>query len=52
LAEVTTGATYTANYTCTEKQKYKIEWRNYDGYLLWENEEYYGDVPFYDEEIH
>ena len=52
LVEVTTGATYTANYTCTEKQKYTIEWRNYDGYLLWENEEYYGDVPFYDEEIH
>jgi hypothetical protein len=52
LVEVTTGATYTANYTCTEKQKYKITWKNYDEGIIYTENLEYGTLPDYDEDTY
>ena len=42
-------AIYTAIYTCTEKQKYKITWKNYDSSLLeFDSSVEYGTTPTYD----
>ena len=46
ITEVTKDASYTAIYT-EILNKYLITWRNYDGTILYEAEEEYGQMPAY-----